>query len=151
MNSTKTRKSQSLEESEETVVSSNQVVVKQDKKIKQFDFFFLRTCFRTMNEFYKTEYQKYYNGKPELAKVNLTAVPKDRMDKIVAGFVDLKYGPILSQLDDMQTNMLLQSMMAFVYAHRHNKDDLFLVQTRQENYIDFSVLRDCMYHYSKKA
>jgi hypothetical protein len=51
----------------------------------------------------------------------------------------------------MQTNMLLQSMMAFVYAHRHNKDDLFLVQTRQENYIDFSVLRDCMYHYSKKA
>lgn len=47
--------------------------------------------------------------------------------------------------------MLIQSMMAFVYAHRHNKDDLFLVQTRQENYLDFTVLRDCMYHYSKKA
>jgi hypothetical protein len=38
-------------------------------------------------------------------------------------------------------------MTAFVYAHRHNKDDLFL----KESQIDFSVLRDCMYHYSKKA
>ena len=82
------------EESEDTVVSSKEVV--KDKKIKQFDFFFLRTCFRTMNEFYKTEYQKYFNGKPELAKSNLTAIPKYRMDKIVAGFVDQMYGPILS-------------------------------------------------------
>lgn len=38
-------------------------------------------------------------------------------------------------------------MMAFVYAHRHNKDDLFL----KESKIDFTILRDCMYHYSKKA
>lgn len=41
------------EESVETKVSS--CIVK-DKKIKQFDFFFLRTCFRTMNEYYKSEY-----------------------------------------------------------------------------------------------
>ena len=54
-----------------------------------------------MNEFYKTEYQKYFNAKPELAKTNLTAIPKDRMDKIVAGFVDQMYGPILNQLDEM--------------------------------------------------
>jgi hypothetical protein len=38
-------------------------------------------------------------------------------------------------------------MTAFVYAHRHNKDDLFLKQSG----IDFTILRDCMYHYSKKA
>ena len=49
-----------------------------------------------MNEFYKSEYQKYFNAKPELAKTNLTAIPKERMDKIVAGFVDQMYGPILS-------------------------------------------------------
>jgi len=83
-----------------------------------------------MNEFYKSEYQQYFNSKPELAKSNLTTIPKDRMDKIIAGFVDKMYGPILSKLNEVQTNMLIQSMMAFVYAHRHNKDDLFLVQTR---------------------
>ena len=91
---TKTQSQAGVDESEDTVVSSNQVV--KDKKIKQFDFFFLRTCFRTMNEFYKSEYQKYFNAKPELAKTNLTAIPKERMDKIVAGFVDQMYGPILS-------------------------------------------------------
>ena len=42
---------------------------------------------------------------------------------------------------------LIKSMMAFVYAHRHNKEDLFL----KESNIDFTILRDCMYHYSKKA
>lgn len=73
------------EESVETKVSS--CVIK-DKKIKQFDFFFLRTCFRTMNEYYKSEYQSYFNEKPELAKSNLTLIPRDRMDKIIAGFVN---------------------------------------------------------------
>jgi len=81
---TKRSHSTGNEESVDTVVSSS--VVK-DKKIKQFDFFFLRTCFRTMNEFYKSEYQQYFNKKPELAKSNLTLISKDKMDKIIAGFI----------------------------------------------------------------
>ena len=44
---------------------------------------------------------------------------------------------------------LINCMMSFVYAHRHNKDDKFLVQSKE--CIDFTILRDCMYHYSKKA
>ena len=42
-------------------------------------------------------------------------------------------------------------MIKFVYAHRHNKEDLFLVDLKKEEYLDFSILRDCMYHYSRKA
>lgn len=42
-------------------------------------------------------------------------------------------------------------MITFVYAHRHNKDDLFLVDIKKDKYMDFSILRDCMYHYSRKA
>jgi hypothetical protein len=42
-------------------------------------------------------------------------------------------------------------MITFVYAHRHNKEDLFLVDIKKEKYLDFSILRDCMYHYSRKA
>jgi hypothetical protein len=54
-----------------------------------------------MNEFYKSEYQQYFNSKPELAKSNLTTITKDRMDKIIAGFVDKMYGPILSKLNEV--------------------------------------------------
>jgi hypothetical protein len=42
-------------------------------------------------------------------------------------------------------------MITFVYAHRHNKEDMFLVDIKKEGYLDFSILRDCMYHYSRKA
>jgi hypothetical protein len=42
-------------------------------------------------------------------------------------------------------------MIAFVYAHRHNKDDKFIVEAQTKGYIDFSIVRDAMYRYSKKA
>jgi hypothetical protein len=55
--------------------------------------------------------------------------------------------PFMEQFEMSVRQKLIRSMMAFVYAHRHNKDDLFL----KESNIDFTILRDCMYHYSKKA
>ena len=47
--------------------------------------------------------------------------------------------------------------MVFVFAHRHNKDDRFLKETEddlakdEDLHLDFSIVRDVMYHYSKKA
>ena len=56
---------------------------------------------------------------------------------------------------------MVQSMMVFLFSHRHTKDDLFIVETREEVdrlkdenkkvHMDFSIVRDVMYHYSKKA
>ena len=47
----------------------NEVSIVKTKQAKQFDFFFLRTCFRTMNEFFKTEYIEYFKEAwPELQK-----------------------------------------------------------------------------------
>lgn len=40
-------------------------------------------------------------------------------------------------------------MLAFVYAHRHNKDDLFIKESKKD--VDFSIVRDVQYAYSKKA
>ena len=57
----------------------------------------------------------------------------------------------MKSLDNEQKMNLTQSMMAFVYAHRHNKDDVFILESRKDNYIDFSIVRDVMYSYSKKA
>ena len=38
-------------------------------------------------------------------------------------------------------------LMVVVHSHRHNKDDAFISEVN----IDFSLVRDTMYKYSKKA
>ncbi len=39
-------------------------------------------------------------------------------------------------------------LMVVVHSHRHNKDDPFI---NNLNAVDFSLVRDTMYKYSKKA
>ena len=48
--------------------------------------------------------------------------------------------------EDSQTDFV-NMLMAVVHSHRHNKEDMFL----SENNVDFSIVRDTMYKYSKKA
>ena len=72
----------------------------------------------------------------------------------VSGYIDKMFGPnIMSSevLSKRHKSMIIQSMITFVYAHRHNKEDLFLMDIKKEKYLDFTILRDCMYHYSRKA
>ena len=50
-------------------------------------------------------------------------------------------------------------MMVFVFAHRHSKGDKFIVETQEamkskkaaDIHFDFSIVRNVMYLYSKKA
>ena len=43
-------------------------------------------------------------------------------------------------------------LMVFLFSHRHEKEDLFIRETRAAGHeLDFSVARDVMYKYSKKA
>ena len=41
---------------------------KSEKYYKQFDFFFNRSCFRIMTEFYKEKFNKYYKSKLQALK-----------------------------------------------------------------------------------
>lgn len=43
---------------------------KQEKYYKQFDFFFNRSCFRIMTEFYKEKFNKFYNAEMIILKKN---------------------------------------------------------------------------------
>jgi hypothetical protein len=54
-------------------------------------------------------------------------------------------------LSDDQRLRMIQSMMAFTFAHRHEKDDLFITETKKDGIINFSLVRDVMYKYSKKS
>lgn len=72
----------------------------QDKYYKNFEFFFNRSCFRTMTKFYKEKFDKFYDKKvANLKKDNfskwqetqsggVTAMQKSDMDVIVKEFID---------------------------------------------------------------
>ncbi len=43
-------------------------------------------------------------------------------------------------------------MISMIYSHRHEKDDKFIQEIKQEGHsLDFDIIRDVMYKYSKKA
>jgi hypothetical protein len=140
-------------------VQQTQCKIKCSKKsTKQFDFFYHRSCFRTMDEFYKSKYHEFYSSFvsksiPDLDKKQGTgSITKLQMNKILEHFInELFGGQILNSLTKDQRLKVVQSMLAFVYAHRHNKDDVFILESKKDKYIDFSIVRDVMYCYSKKA
>lgn len=103
-----------------------------------------------MNEYYKAEYSAFFGAHSEFQKVNLSKISGAEMESIISQFLSSMFGEgLMGKLSAEEKRQMTFSMMAFVYAHRHNKDDLFLMESK--DFIDFTVLRDCMYHYSKKA
>jgi hypothetical protein len=95
---------------EHSVDVDTEVSVVKIKQAKQFDFFFLRTCFRTMNEYYKTEYLEYFKQYPELMKQSLTNISRAEIEMAVSGYIDKMFGPKLmstDKLDKGQKNKII--------------------------------------------
>ena len=105
-----------------------------------------------MDEFYKESFQARkldYDKKDGIASIS-----KQKMDLAIEQFIKETLGAKVldnNNFSSDQRSMIIDSMMAFVYSHRHNKDDKFIVETKQAGFIDFSIVRDVMYKYSKKA
>lgn len=84
---------------------------KSEKYYKQFDFFFNRSCFRIMTEFYKEKFGKFYKAQmQQLKKQNfsawqqiqksggITGTSKADIDQMIKDFFDYLFGAeILSQ------------------------------------------------------
>ena len=83
------------------------------------------------------------------------------MDVMIRQFFDHLFGSsILSDatLGTQELQQIIVSLMAIVFSHRYVKGDKFITEaqnlsnTDPEAYqIDFSIIRDVMYKYSKKA
>lgn len=69
-----------------------------------------------------------------------------------------------SSLSASQKKQFVLSMLTVVFAHRHNKKDSYITETAdqmveicsgidpsEQPYFDFSIMRNVMYQYSKKA
>ena len=131
---------------------------------KQFDFFFFRTCFRTMNEYYKLIYQKFsqkFERRHQTLKPSLRTITKLEMDKSISEFIKEYISPEILEsnlISRAWKDQIITSMVALLHTHRHTKQDLFIEENRKEaqkahekhqfRKMDFSVMRDVMYQYS---
>jgi hypothetical protein len=107
-----------------------------DKYYKKFDFFYKRTCFRLMSEFYKHLFAPFQKQWVEQRKP---------LSQLLHAFATKHFAPIFTQLNGENQRAFTRMVMAVVHSHRHNKDE------EGDAAIDFSIVRDTMYKYSKQA
>lgn len=113
------------------------------KSYMNFDFFYKRTLFRTMTIFYKQEFKVYFD---QFSKQKDTAFPIQRY--LVQFTQDLHPGLLESMSSDAEVQEYLKILEQVVFCHRFNKQDAFLTASPL---IDYSIVRDPMYKYSKVA
>lgn len=92
--------------------------------------------------------------KAKMKQGGLTAINKADMDALLVKFISSTFGPeVLNRSNEEDRRHILNSMMMIVFSHRYSKGDLFIQEAEAEAdcLVDFSVIRDVMYKYSKKA
>ena len=110
------------------------------KYYQNFDFYFKRTSFRTMTLYFKTQYKPFYE-QWKAQKKTTSVLPS------LAEFVNQEFKGLLPQLTEKAKFELIELVKLLVFSHRHNKNDEFL----KDPLIDFSIVREPMYKYSRHA
>lgn len=87
-----------------------------DKYYKKFDFFYKRTCFRLMSEFYKLLFSPFQKQWVEQKK-------KSSMSALLIAFASKHFEAIFTKLNEENQTEFLKMLMAVVHSHRHNKED----------------------------
>ena len=105
-----------------------------EKYNKQFQFFYSRTCFRNMIEYYKKLYQDMKDEQKHPKQV-LQDVKWPDMEKVIKqllvqelGLADVVEGKVGSELE---CTILVVTMMMILFTHRHKKGDRFIVQAEE--------------------
>ena len=106
---------------------------------KNFDFFFNRTCFRIMTEFYKDLFNTFYNERTAQLKKDdftawqaltksggLTTLSAEEMYGIVNDFLVHTFGPEMNKIE--MTEELNRHAMMVLFSHRYTKNDKFIVE-----------------------
>mmetsp|Transcript_2982 Transcript_2982/g.2829 ORF Transcript_2982/g.2829 Transcript_2982/m.2829 type:complete len:126 (+) Transcript_2982:863-1240(+) len=87
-----------------------------DKYYKKFDFFYKRTCFRLMVEFYKLLFAPYHKKWVDQRK-------KTDMGNYILAFATYYFGNLLEKLPKVYQEQFIAGLMVVVNSHRHNKED----------------------------
>ena len=123
---------------------------KAEKYYKQFDFFFNRSCFRIMTEFFKDKFNKFYaDRQAKLKQTNfhlwqqqmkqggLTATTKVDMDVMMRDFIQYIFGNQIFnganyKVSDIEQQQIVNSMIMIVFSHRYSKGDKFIMEAEAE-------------------
>ena len=75
------------------------------------------------------------------------------MDNLVQRFIANTFGQDILAVTPHDQQLMINSLIQIVFSHRYSKGDRFIVEAENETSqgIDFNIVRDCMYKYSKKA
>lgn len=123
-------------------VDQSRIVADEDKYYKKFDFFYKRTCFRLMAEFFKMTFQPYQRLWIEQRR-------RTDLKVLIEQYAKRNFEGVLLQLKGGQDSFM--SMLAMVVlSHRHNKEETIARKDERRD-LDFTIVRDTMYKYSKKA
>jgi hypothetical protein len=105
-----------------------------------FDFYFKRTSFRTMTLYFKTAFKPYFERwKSERKKLSIAQCLTD--------FAVDHFPGLFESLSDALRQEFIELLKLLVFSHRHNKNDAFL----QNPVVDFAIVREPMYKYSRTA
>jgi len=122
------------------LIGSEEEVECENKYYMNFDFYFKRTCFRTMTLYFKTVFKPFFEQwKHKRSK----ALP---INEILLQFTRTTHPGLLESLKG-SAKEYLELLKLLVFSHRHNKNDSYLSGLL----VDFSVVREPMYRYSKVA
>ena len=108
---------------------------------QNFDFYFKRTCFRTMSNYFKTAYMPLFETWKKQSKKKTTVM------QTLIDFSNLEFPGLLSNLSEEAGFEFIELLKMLVLSHRHNKNDDFLA----DPIVDFSIVREPMYKFSKQA
>ncbi|TNV71972.1 hypothetical protein FGO68_gene2458 [Halteria grandinella] len=105
-----------------------------------------------MSEFYKLLFQPFQRLWIEQKK-------RTSMATLLNDFAMKHFESIFGQLNGENQREFVRVIMAVVHSHRHNKDDVAqndkensnTQQSDNQDSIDFTLVRDSMYKYSKQA
>lgn len=109
---------------------------------KQFQFFYTRTCFRGMNEWYKHIHTESKDSRKGPKTVLQSQTWKDMRKSIeVVMAEDLNLGDVLKKgaYAEDEVTLLVVTMMMLLYTHRHLKDDVFITEAKEK----VEKIKDC--------
>ena len=110
-----------------------------------------------MNEYFKELHSLFCSETQDkkMGLKNLSSMSKMEMDAILTAFIETHLCKTVFKTDrltDLQKQQVVQSMMVFLFSHRHTKDDQFIVETRNkveehpdDLHMDFTIVRNVMY------
>ena len=111
---------------------------------EKFDFFFTRTTFRTMAQYFKQAYNPYFELCAGVKKLPTGLT----VDESLVLYCQKELPGVLECFETEFARIeFLELLKLLVLAHRHNRNDEFLANPR----VPFDTVREPMYKYSRGA